>query len=248
MSKRLALLVYLFGNILILTAAVLALWPAFEASRFHFEPSYSSRSESDLSSLNCPIAITESEKGAISAEINNTSTRRARFATRSFLTIGGTRFSTHIRDEIYLDAGQSDSFNLPISNANMVYDRMIMANVRVLRSGSVPMQQGTCGIWVFNGAWAQALGLRGQTIYWAIVLLGLGCIALGGWLLRPQNGWKAELTERGGSRTGFIFTGVVLATLWQGLRGDPILGFSLLLGCALLIVVIVEQAANGGKV
>ena len=232
-------LLYLIGIFITLVAAGIAIWPDFEAQ--NFAPTF----ESDIRTrLHCPIVMTADEASQISVTLRNPMTRQARFGVISYLSFGNqSTFPIEEQREIYLEPNQSGLLTWDIDRSNVVYDNMVLARVYVYRSGIVPSQAGTCGVWLLGLNRNLPAGLSGQMLYSLFVGLGLVCLGIGGVGAGEIKLRKNFLTRSVNQpRMGLILTTAVLFALGCGLFGFPLLGIMTILLVILIMVSMFERA------
>lgn len=238
MNKRSATLLYIFGALLTLVMAGIAIWPDFEASNF----SETFRGDK-RAAFSCPIAMTASESPELTVTIRNPLERRARFAALSFITAGSTTFPREDKQETYIEAGERGQMSWAISADDAVYERMVLARVYVQRSGSAPSMDKTCGIWVFASGWIDALGMSGQVIYWGLATLGMFALVAGG---IGASGYNKPLAlvdaQTRKPRFGVVLTGVLLALLLAGVSNNPIVGIVVAMVGTLLLISLFDRA------
>lgn len=230
---------YLIGILITLVAAGIAIWPDFEAQ--NFAPTFES---DNRTRLRCPIAITADEAAQISIRLRNPMTREARFGVISYLSSNNqTTLPAEEQREIYLQPDEAGSLTWTIDRSNVVYDNMVLARVYVYRSGSVPSQAGTCGVWLLGLNRNLPAGLNGQTIYF--LFMGLGLVALGiGSVGVGEIRLKKRVLTRSVDppRLGGILTAAVLCALGGGLFGYPMFGIVMIL---LVILILVSMFEHG---
>ncbi len=238
MVKQFYKVLYLIGVLITLVAAGIAIWPDFEARSF--SQTFTGK---DRASFSCPIAMTTNEVADIHLTIHNSLERRARFAAISFVTSNNQASRpAEERQEIYIDPNSSDTLTWQIDQSNRVYDNMILARVYAFRSGRVPSQSASCGVWLFGADWATNSGLLGKTIYQIFLGVGLTCMAVGGiGASEAKNPLALVDRSNGRPRVGIVLTAIVLSALALGLLGLPMAGIFTILAAVLLMFALVEQ-------
>ncbi|MEM8859289.1 MAG: hypothetical protein AAGD96_13260 [Chloroflexota bacterium] len=238
MVKRLYQLVFGVGILLTTLAAGIAIWPDLEAQ--NFSQTFRGR---DRTRLSCPIAMTADEVSQVRISLNNPLERRVRFAAISFISFGGqTSTPAEDREEIYIEPGASDSVAWEIDRTNTVYGFMVLARVYVFRSGRVPSQAGTCGVWWIGADWASRLRLSGQALYTLLTAAGLGCLALGGVKVSDtRNPFSLYDNTTSRPRFGVVFSGALLLGLALGIWGMPLAALGALTLAVLLLLGLIDR-------
>lgn len=146
MTRVLAIVLYSFGLIMALGLAIIGFWPELEATLFDSSTS----SDQSLTTLRCPMVITPAESAAISATFSNPLDRPTQFLVRTHIS---QEYSTLLREfnhKVALDVGESEKLEWDVSADDAVYDRLVFARVRSLRSSQIPSRQQSCGILVLD--------------------------------------------------------------------------------------------------
>lgn len=230
--KRLAaVLIYLAGILLTTALGALAVWGDLEASLFDT----AIRAETGLSSLRCPVLITQQETGQISASFRNTGQAPVKRAIRVHITQG---FVTLMREEalyLPLQPGEVQRLSWPVTAADAAYGSLILARVSTLRQAPMPSESQACGIAVLD-----LPGSSGDLWVALWLALGLAGIFAGGWLwLRASR----PLVGRGRAAANAILAiaVVAVAVVLAGLAGAWMSGVLFIALLMLLLSAIVAH-------
>ncbi len=139
-----ARLLFYFGLISTIGLSVIIIWPDFEALRF--QPVF--YADEPLRSLRCPHLLTSAHPETISITVENTLSRPALLFVDAVITDGPSAPDAKYRSQVELEPGESEALDWQIDSQDTIYRRMVLARVHVSRSGSMPAQQKTCGVFV----------------------------------------------------------------------------------------------------
>ena len=178
------------GVILALTLTIFALWPDFEAALFDTN---NANGES-LNTLRCPLLITSADEATIHLTLHNRSDRTVNFLTRANIARRSLTFMRQENDRATVPPGEKAEFAWSVSPEEAVYDRMILARVRVLRTNSLPARQKACGILVLNIPFLKGSQIIGGLLVGTLLSLGAGTILWLKWK-RPLTGRKRKFTH-----------------------------------------------------
>ncbi len=240
MSKRFATALFAIGLLVTTVMAVITIWPDYEASTYQT----TFRGDDDAA-LRCPMAIKAGETVEMSAKLTNTQDRRLRFVGLSFVTPGNTTLPRETREEVYLESGQSDVITWQADESDVVFDRMILNRFYSFRSSRVPSADGACGVWYFGGAWAQAVPLSGQGIYWLFSAVGLIALIVGGVGASGAGNPLAIIdksTDR--PRLGPVLAIAALGAYVMGLVANPLIGVLALVAGLLIMFALIDRAVS----
>jgi hypothetical protein len=232
--RVLSIFLFVLGITLAIVLTIFALWPDFEASLFDTTHA----GGESLTSLHCPLLITPADNASLRLTLANPLEQPINFLVRANISDG---FMTLMRQEeaqATVQPGERVAFAWSVKPEDAVYDRMILARVRVLRTVGLPARQRACGIFVLN-----VPVLRGNQIIAALLtatLLSLG----GGTVLWLKN--ERPLTKRQGERTRVIgvLTLLLLLTMTASLIGWWGAGLLILMIMVLFLVVIIERLGS----
>ena len=208
MTKLVAVILYSAGLILALVVAIIGFWPELEATLF--DPSTSA--DQSLNTLRCPMVITPSDTATISAIFTNPLERPIQFLVRTHIS---QEYSTLLREfnhKVALEVGESEQLVWEISVDDAVYNRLVFARVRSLRSSQIPSREQTCGILVVT-----VPGLTGGEIVAGLLIISLFGLVSGSvlWvrIAWPLEGQNREIAIGFGILTALVVLSSILS-IW----------------------------------
>jgi len=213
--------------------AGVASWADLEATFYGFERLTNER----LTTLQCPVLMTVTETGTISAAVSNLSDVTVKPKLRIYVSGPGLFRAADV--QITLDPGKTQQVYWTVTSEDVDYKFLIMAKVLAFPYYMAPTREGTCGILVLNLS-----NLTGSQVFdfaLAVALSGL-LIGLGLWIASgPQL--KKRILD---STRAMIFLAILtLVDMFVSLRGAWLFGLILFLATALLIIVVLANAAQG---
>lgn len=229
--RFISIFLFVAGVLFALVLTFFALWPDFEAALF--DPTHSGGES--LNSLRCPLLITSSDEAAIRLTLTNPLDRPVNFLTQANISEG---FVTLVRQEIsqvMVQPGERAQLAWSVTPEDAVYERLILARVRVLRASGLPARQKACGILVLNVPVVRGNQIIGGLLGATLLYLGLGALL---WLRneRPLTSRQQELGRAVG-----LFALLLLLTMgisFLGWWGGAIL---IILVMLLLLVAFLER-------
>lgn len=226
---------YLLGLLIMLVVAGIMIWPELELLFFD-RPLII---EEPLETLSCPLAVTADEDATIAVAFRNERDRDERFRTRARFSYLSARLMDEFEQWVELAPGEETVVRWSLDPESAAFGRMILARVHVSRRGSIPAQQGGCGVMVLNLPF-----FSGTQIVLGLATAGLLALAASGyvWLAgrRPQALWHDAAIRRRA-----LLAATVAAAMFAGLFGLWLLGSVLLVGAGLLGVSLWES--GGGE-
>jgi len=219
-------IVFFSGGILvnILFFALLS-WPGLEAyDYFGYQPA-----EAALTSLRCPFILTTHESGQVSATYSNPS--RLTFTPQFRVEISSPNLSNRTVNSIpSIAPGETKELHWAITSNDVVYGRMILAEVYVSPVYGTPDRLGRCGT-----LWVDVPQLTGMQIFAGVLAAGLLLTGIGWGLWIASSRPKRE---GGADATGAMLalTAIVLLGMVAGILGWWVLGVVCLVLSFLLIL------------
>ncbi|MCP4419509.1 MAG: hypothetical protein GY805_23090 [Chloroflexi bacterium] len=208
-QQKAGLQLFTLGLLLSSIIALIAIWGDLEASLFDV----SIRPQESLSTLRCPILITEKESGTIRASFKNESEKSVEISVRAHVSQG---FVTYLREEntrLPISAGGTESLSWSIDSEDAAFNRVVLARIATLRKPGHPSVGAACGVMV----WHTNL-LTGQQIIIGTLLLSFVCLVasvyLWGYKRRVMTSREHEIT-----RMMALFAGIILLALIAGFIG-----------------------------
>jgi hypothetical protein len=132
----------LFG--MLLTGA--SVWGNFEA--FLFDNRLPA--EETISRMSCPLLITSSETGTVTASFSNPSDRSAQTTVRAHITDGMFLLMREMDTRLQLEPGETRQLEWTVFPEDAAWERFILVRIYSLRSPPLPSRTGTCGIIVVD--------------------------------------------------------------------------------------------------
>jgi hypothetical protein len=141
-----SIVLYGFGVILGVSFLVLYVWANIEASLF--DPGISG--ERRLTSLRCPIAITDQEVAVIKATVNNPLEREINRLMRLHISEGMVSMKRQINTQVELAPGERMTLEWEAYPEDAAFERLIMVRGYLFRHAPLPASSASCGILVLN--------------------------------------------------------------------------------------------------
>jgi hypothetical protein len=224
-----SVLLFSVGILLGLALLASAAWGDFEASMFDL----SLPSDGPLSTLRCPVLITASESGTVSATFDNRSERPIQRRIRIHVSDGLVTLLREEKSMLPLDPGEKQRLEWTVTADDAVWRSLILARVYQYRQYPSPSRTAACGILVVDAPF-----FTGSQILALVLVTTLLCIGIGGglWVAanRPLAGRKQRLTYGMAFLAGTVLLGLFASLLGWWLLGGLCLILALLLAIALL--------------
>ena len=221
--RLVGVLLFSVGTLLGIALAGIAVWADLEAVFYGFMK----MGNKPIASLQCPVIMTASETGKISATFKNPLDKPIQLMLRT--DISGPTLSME-RTRLALEPGEKKRAEWTVTRDNVDLGFFIFAQVSSYPVYPFPFRQTTCGIFVMN-----LFGLSGNQITAGALVgsvLGL-LIGLGLWQAgnRPLSGRRMETTYA----MQFLAV-IVLAAIFVAFRGWWLVGIMLLTVALLMLV------------
>jgi hypothetical protein len=222
-----SILLFFIGFILGLTFNILAIWADLEA--FLFDTPVGS--EGQVTTLSCPILITNSEEGKVTASITNPTERTVTRLVRTRISFG---FVTLMREEevrLELAPGETRDLEWYVTSDDAAWRRFVLVRVHALRSAPLPYQSSSCGIVTMNIPFASGNQIVASVLGISLFSLVTG---VGLWVKqhRPITEKTRPLAVLLFSLTGFIIGGFVANLMGWWLVALALLFFTLIIAIA----------------
>jgi len=231
--RSLAIFLFLLGMLFAMALAGVAAWTGLEATFYGFERLTNER----LTTLRCPVLMTVTETGAISATVSNLSDVTVEPKMRIYVS-GPGPFRT-VDSQITLAPGETQQVHWTVTSEDVDYKDLIMVKVLAFPYYKFSTREGTCGILVLN-----LPNLTGSQVFdFALVVALSGLlIGMGLWIASgPQ--YKKRILD---ATRAMIFLAILtLVDLFVSFRGAWFFGLVLFLATVLLIVVVLAIAVRG---
>ena len=131
--------------------------------------------DSSFRPIICPVLLSSSELGKVSALIRNTDDRPRELVVRTHITRGHLILLREEQSKVALDPGASQRLSWEVTVEDAAYGHLILAKVIVFDDPSNPSHKGSCGIIVLNLPGK----LLGWQLFWILYLISITCILAG---------------------------------------------------------------------
>jgi hypothetical protein len=203
------ILIFLIGIFLELSLSGGVLWGEVEAR------SYTPQIGDLGLAVNCPLMLSPTGSGTISAAITNTLDEETKpVVTAEISRIDGLQ---QLRQTLDLAPHETRITRWTVDSSYMIFGRLILVNIVQSRYSGLSSRQGACGILVFN-----VFNLNGESSFGLLCFTALLCIVLGAaiWLRvnRPLDNYHRSAAQACGIVTGMATAGLLAALpRWWGL-------------------------------
>lgn len=211
---------YLVGVIAGLLLTLLATWGDLEAAFYGFDRVGGAR----MSSLSCPILMSETETNTFSIKIRNTLDRNLAPSVKTDVSTSIAPISSY--ESVLLLPGESKKLEWQIGPENIDLNGFIFVRAWTYAAYPQPDREGTCGIVI------HPFGISGAIITWVLVIISLLGTGISLYKLRQIEG--LEGSEMRISRYNLLallmLAGVINSFIGMWIVGILILAVSLLVG------------------
>jgi hypothetical protein len=208
LSRTLGIIFFSIGILVGMAMFIFMNWAYFEATFFF---GYTFPADKTLTTLRCPLVMTSSEMGSVTASITNNTDRDLSILVRTEISYFGAATSERVTYPVA--AGETRKLSWTVSSDNIVYGHLIMARVYVYSAFTLPSRSSTCGTVVVN-----LPGLTGIQLFVIVLLFSLACMAAG-WSLWLTGSRPLQADGLTATRAMTIFTAVVLPGILAGCIG-----------------------------
>jgi hypothetical protein len=163
-------LVFSVGVLLGLAFYGAAAWGDLEAFLF----AASVDADGSLGSLRCPIMITSTESGTLSATFQNPSERVIRPTIRTHISEGFVTLMRRIDDQPSLEPGEKKRLEWEVTADDATYGYLVLARVFVKYPYPLPSRTSACGVLVID-----LPGWTGGQVTALVVVSSLLCLVAG---------------------------------------------------------------------
>lgn len=186
----LGLLVFAVGVVLGISFYGAAAWADLEA--FLFDATVSA--DASLGSLRCPVVITSTEAGTLSARIENPMDRSIKPTVRTHVSEGFVTLMREIEERPSLEPGEKRRLEWTVTADDAAYGYLILARAFVKYPYPLPARTAACGVLVIN-----LPGWTGSQVTALVVVSSLLCLLVGIGLwraaYRPLSGRILDATR-----------------------------------------------------
>ncbi len=234
LTSPLGLLLFSVGFLLGMALFGVAIWADFEAVLFN--PGL--QQDAPLRSLRCPVMITTSETGMVTASLTNPLERSTERYVRAHVTDGFVTLLREVNERVPLEPGERRQLQWTVTADDAAFERLILVKVVLRARYPLPSRQGTCGILVVDVPY-----LKGDQLFGLAFGASLLCLTAGfGLWFRASR----PLRERGrqAARAMVVLAGSVLVGITIGLLGWWLPGLLIFVVALLGIGVIIGYFLN----
>ena len=199
-------IVFFLGIFLGLALAIAAIWADFEGLSYY----YTGATYGQFNGLHCPILMTRSETGTITATFNNPGNQI--YEPYYQMEIGGL-LPRNFEDQLSIPPHTTKSVQWTVDAHDIDLGFFIFAKLDTLPDAIYPSREATCGIVVLN-----IPGLSGNQIFGLLLVLSLLGISIGSMLWENANEplTGKELNQKNAMQALAI---LVLLTMFTGFMG-----------------------------
>jgi hypothetical protein len=208
LSRTLGIIFFSIGILVGMAMFIFMNWAYFEATFFF---GYTFPADKTLTTLRCPLVMTSSETGSVTASITNNTDRDLSILVRTEISYFGAATSERVTYPVA--AGETRKLSWTVSSDNIVYGHLIMARVYVFGAYTNPSRTNTCHTMVVD-----LPGLTGIQIFIIVLALSLVCL-MAGWGLWLAGSRPLQVEGLIATRAMSILTAVVLLGMFVGCIG-----------------------------
>ena len=225
LSRSLGFVFFSCGILVNILFFTLLSWPGLEAyDYFNYQPA-----EQALTTLKCPFVLTTHEKGQVTVTYSNPS--RLTLTPQFRVEISTTDLSNRTVNTVpSIAPGETQELHWAITSNDVVFGRLILAEVYQSPVYGTPDREGRCGT-----LWVDVPQLTGMQIFIAVLAAGLLLTGLGWglWIVsnRPKRAGATAVTG-----AMLALTAVVLLGMLAGILGWWLIGVACLILSLLLIL------------
>lgn len=213
-------IIYLVGLIAGLTITLIATWGDLEAAFYGFDRTGGLR----LSSMSCPILMSNTETSSFSIKVNNSAER----ALSPTVKVDISSFIAPITsyENIFLEVGETKKLSWELGPKNIDLGRFIFARAWVYASYPMPDREATCGILTLP------LPLHGNIVVGILTLLCLLGMGFGLYMQKQAEGQNGSgmKAQRFVLLAVIVVVGLISAYIGNWLLGVLMIALALLVG------------------
>jgi hypothetical protein len=234
--RRLGVVLFAIGVLLGMALIGVTIWTDLEAS--FFDSMMASRGDEPLKTLRCPVLMTTSETGRISATFENTADKPVELRLRAHVTDGFVTLMREVNTTLPLEPGEKKTAEFQLTAGDRAYRWLILARVLQARHHPFPARQAACGVLVLDVPFLTGNQLFALTI--AVTVLCLG----GGIALWSVANWPLKRSALATARTMGILVVCLLIGFFVASSGAWLIASLLFAINLLLILEIARQTAS----
>jgi hypothetical protein len=230
MIRTLGVPIFSVGVLLGMALSGIVVWGDFEASLFNVSMS----GNAPLKTLRCPVMMTATEVGTVTATFTNPLERPVEFTIRAHITEGYVTLMREINSKLPLAPGETGTLEWPVTSDDAAYSgHLILVRVRLAAKYPLPSRHASCGILVVNLPYFTG----NQVFAFAFAASLLSMVAGAGlWVVanRPLRGLGIDVTRAMGALAGCVVAGTIVGLLGWWVLGVLILAITVLLVGAII--------------
>ena len=224
------------GIILGFILASIMVWGDLEASLF----TSGNRADKSLATLKCPIVITSSETGYITAELNNPTTKPLERYLIANISEGYASLVREIRTNLPIPPEQKQKVEWKIYPEDAAFrDRVILFRVYINPRYPHPSLGANCGVVRLNVDGITGNQIVSSASFFALVSMGFGAVMV------ELGSRSSPNRSRNAIRNGYALAGVLIGAAIISYMGVWVLGFTLLAVSLLMVVILVTRKLIG---
>ncbi len=170
LARWLGLMLFSAGLFLGMALFGIIIWADFEAVLF--DPGQ--QQDASLKSLRCPVMITKSETGAVTASLTNPLDRPTERYIRAHITDGYVTLMREINKLVPLAPGETQKLTWTVTADDAAFERLILVKVIIRGRYPLPSRQGTCGIVVVDVPYLTGHQVFGISLVASLLSIGMG--------------------------------------------------------------------------
>lgn len=238
--RTFGLILYILGTLLAFALMALSVWGDLEASTFDAAVIR----EETLTTLNCPVLMTQNETGIISAVIKNESDRDATPNVQARITEGYVSYYSEDRRQISVPAHSETRVEWEIFPENAAYNSLVLVSIYQFQNLSLPSRQSSCGVVLLPFS-----GPTGVQLFWGGMIVGVIAIAAGLYFYHPKREYQGEristkfLTRQKLYRAYVFLSSYILIATLLTLLGNWMASTLLMLFAVISIIATLSYAA-----
>lgn len=217
-------IIYVIGVLAGLTLTLLATWGDLESSYYGFDRTGGAR----LSSLSCPILMSNTETSSFSIQVKNSTERNLSPSVKTNISSPLTPITSY--EDIDLAPGETKTLAWTLTPENIDLNRFIFARAWVYASYPLPDREATCGVVVLPLPFNGSVATWGMTI---LSLLGMGIGLYGQKQVIGQAGSATSLS-RFVLLSILVIVGILTGYFGIWLLGVVVLAISVLVGVTVI--------------
>ena len=220
------------GIILGFILTSIMVWGDLEASLF----TSGIRADKSLSTLKCPIVITASETGNITAELNNPTQKTIERYLIANISEGYASLVREIRTNLPIPPEEKQKVEWKIYPEDAAFnERVILFRVYINPRHPHPSLGANCGIVRVN-----VNGITGSQIVASASFIALASIGFGAAMIE-HGGHPKKNRTRSTTKNAYALAGVVVGAAIISYMGMWVLGIALLAVALLLLVILITR-------